>query len=381
VFVLLALYSEFDMAVLRPHQWAGDFGAYWRALAAAQSGASAYFPFIVGESFFYHPFALSLFSALAWLGQEGAALAWAAINVAAYAGLVGVLLRLAEPQARDPLRRRFVLVLLLSFAPAWFTIHMGQVNLVIGLGLALSLYWAERERPAWAGLALALAVALKITPLLFAAYFLLICRYRVVLWTAAFLLAMSALAALQFGLPVLADFAAVLPRVSGGFNDSAYNHSLPTVLARLLAWVGIGGAQDVLVLAHRLLGLGLAALVLVWSALGARQEAAGRWRYAALVVVMTIASPLVWFHHNTFLLVPLIFLLRAQSERLRWAGVGIMLLVQSEKLFEVLTTALTGGPFLSGVPVLIAQGALLVICLRMAWQAQKTGRPSAAPRI
>lgn len=365
VFLLLAIYSEFDLTIQRPHPWAADFaGSYADAVDAARQGESPYLPFVVGESFFYHPFALTVFGLVLVPGAGVGSLLWAAINVAAYGLTIAVLLRLPG-RARLPRWQRTLAVgLAVSFAPLWFSIHMGQVNAVVTCALALVLWLSLAERQTAAGLALALAVTLKITPLLFVAYFLIMGQFTAVIALVVGLVGLTVVPVIQFGPGVLADFVAFVPLAGGELFRSSYNRSPTMVAIRLLDAVHLRPPDGVLVWAQRVIagGLALAALGMSWRR---RAQSGGQaWLFGALVVVMVIVAPLVWYHHNTFLIIPLLVALTARDRRLMWEAVGAALLIQANLLLEFVSVLALRDPVLSGLPALIGQGWLVMLMLR-----------------
>jgi hypothetical protein len=375
VIVLLALYAEFDLVVQRPHPWAADFNSYYEGVARARSGASAYFPYVIGESFFYHPFALTLLSTITWLGFTAASDLWILLNGVAYVAATILLVRhWAGPSIARP-TRRFILIVLWCFAPFWHSLHMAQVNPLVMALLAAVLIWSEQGRDRPAGIALALAITLKVTPLLFLVYFLLARRWRLVLVTVLALGILTVIPMIQFGPGVLADFIVFNVTAGSGYNAWSYNHSLPTVLMRLLALIGVEGSPGVLTAVHRaLVGL-LAAGLLLAGARRPRDRFRQRWVFAGLVTTMTLAPPLVWYHHNVFLAIPLLAMWLSGEQRLFWWAVAIALVVQAEWLFEYGATLLMGGSYLSGVPVLAAQIALLAITAQMIRQGRLLTQP------
>lgn len=58
--LILGVFSEIWLALSLLHSWGSDFQIYYQAVYQAQSGASAYFPYALGKSFVYYPFALTL---------------------------------------------------------------------------------------------------------------------------------------------------------------------------------------------------------------------------------------------------------------------------------------------------------------------------------
>jgi len=80
------------------------------------------------------------------------------------------------------------------------------------------------------------------------------------------------------------------------------------------------------------------------------------WLFAAMNMLMVVFSPLVWYHHSIFLLLPLVLLLFHRSGAYWAAGMGLLLIIQAERLIEHMT-----GPV--GVAVLFAHLALAVAAI------------------
>lgn len=381
LYVALGIYAEYWLAVIQPHPWADDFNIYYRALESAQAGASPYLPYIIGVSFVYHPFALTLVSVVGVLGRVPASLVWAALNTSGYALSAWLGWRLLEGPSMQRARWLAVLVLIGAFAPFWEMVHIGQINGIVLACLLLALHWAETERPIPAGIALALAIVLKSSPLVLLLYFLVTRRWQVVISALVAFAGLSLIAWAQFGTQVVADYFAVLGRLGAETHPDFYNHSLTALAMRIAAARGIAAPEAALASIHRL-GLTL----LIGAALGIgltlpRADRRGRvWLFGLLLALMTVASPLVWYHHNVFLLLPALALLAdgaGTADRdvplsgwMFWFGVGLLLLIQSERLFEQVFPAmpyeisgpdryLAGRLAISGLPVLIAQGALI----------------------
>jgi hypothetical protein len=114
------------------------------------------------------------------LGEEGGRLVWFLLNVAAWAVLLWLSLRVAGP----PWARRYWGPLAAALAlspPTYLCLLYGQLGIMLGLLLLASFALAPR-RPAAAGATLALAVALKLYPGLVGLHFLLRGPRRVLAW-------------------------------------------------------------------------------------------------------------------------------------------------------------------------------------------------------
>lgn len=362
------LFSEFWLGVLHPHGWAADFKIYYTALSAAQNGRSPYFPYLIGVSFVYHPFALTLVSLFGHLGRLPASVVWAVLNGSGYAISLWMALRLGPEM--PPSRRGLVIVLFAAFAPFWEMLHIGQINGMVLACLLGSLYLAERESAVLAGVALALAIALKSSPLVFVAWFLAARQWKVGCAALVALVVLSLIAWTQFGTSVLRDYLTVLSRVGAETHPDFYNESLSAFTIRALSVMNMRGIEATAAMAQKLLAAALIAGTLLLTVRFAGTDKQQRVRlFALLSAVMTVASPLVWYHHNVFLVLPLMVLLAAPVDHPGTfrTGAGAYVLIQMERLVEEFTRAVSfddtapSAHTAAGLPVLIAQTFLIAV--------------------
>lgn len=373
-YLLLLLYTVRWTRDAFGYTW--DFSIYYNKTLAAQAGQSPYFPYFVSTSFLYHPAVLSFLSLFTLISEPTAYYIWTAASLAAYAVSAGLIFRLYAGDHQLPREKIiFVIVLLAGFGPLWEATHLGQINAFVTLCLALSLYFSERERPVLSGLCLGLAIVLKLSPATFILYFLVLRRYRVIVAAVVAVIGLSVLAYVQFGPGVFADFLSILPRLAGETNAGhLLNLSAPIVTSRILELFQITNAESGVAFAYKIVfGIGIAALV-IYAARRQQSRMARLWLFAILTVLMTMVSPVVWFHHEIFLIIPLTLLL---VDRFGWA-LAIMLLLQSERLIYNVTVSAVGLAtenvtaaiaLTDGVPTLLAQLALLAT---LVWIYRKT---------
>ncbi|MBN1963652.1 MAG: DUF2029 domain-containing protein [Anaerolineae bacterium] len=351
-----------------------DFFYYTASVRTLHAGGSAYLPFQIGPSFLYHPAILTVMTWLAALDDQTAYLVWLGLSFLAYGLTLAVLLRFANKHLLADGRRLGVLeqVILagafLAFRPTLQTFIQGQINLFVLLALALALLWSEDGREAWAGIALGLAVAAKVSPVVLLAYFLVTRAWRVILWSAVTVIVLSALAWLQFGSGVFADFITASLFVMGGIHEWRSNHSLPMWLLTFFRNLSLEDAAYTLASwLPRLLYWGVSGLAVLVGLLRAdrlRESALARyWLYALLVAQMTLASPLVWNHHLVFLVLPLVFLLARQETRA--IGLGLTALFQLEPVLGWLL----GAAWIPGTALVAAQVLLFLALAWLFWRA------------
>ena len=270
-----------------------------------------------GVQFTYPPFAAVIFavaSVLSWTAMR-----WA-MTLASLAAL-GLSLWLVSGALgyRDKPAVRLgaalgASALALATEPVQQTLGLGQVNLLLMLLIAADLLIPEGRTRWWRGAGIGIAAGVKLTPLIFIPYLLLIRRYR-----------QAAVAAGVFAGTVALGYA-ILPRDSATywadrlflnanrivFLGTRGNQSLRGTLARLAGSVSSGtlpwvAAAVVVVIA------GLAAAALLYRA--------GQPVPAMLACALTglLVSPLSWDHHWVWV-APGIALLAHQAAR---AGRGL----------------------------------------------------------
>jgi alpha-1,2-mannosyltransferase len=247
--------------------------------------------------FVYPPFAALLFAPLSLLPLPTLKLVWTGLTLV----LLGYVVR------RFGAAPALAVVALVALAtwldPVRTTLYLGQINVVVMALVVADLLGRPDSR--WRGVGVGLAAALKLTPLLFVAYLLVIGRFRA---AAAALGTFTAAVAVGFALDpsdsvtywLRGTFAAA-DRISDVAGTS--NHSLNGLLARLL---GADAAPVYLA--------GAAALVALTLALARAAQRRGEEPVAVVLVGLCSAAvaPFSWSHHWVWV-VPLAALLVRQA--------------------------------------------------------------------
>ena len=202
----------------------------------------------------------------------------------------------------------FALALLLQ--PVTYTLHLGEINLVLAGLIAVDLLW-RYDGAWWQGIPTGVAAGIKLTPLIFVAYLLATRRFRA-----------AAVAAAVFVAAVAAGFA-LLPGQSRSFwlrgvfldqrrignNYNPANQSLAGILARLGGGLpAVYGWWIVSVLVVGLGGLAVAAWLHRHD-----QRLAG---VACCGLTGVLVSPIAWTHHWVWM-VPLLVAMAAAAWRRR----------------------------------------------------------------
>lgn len=361
VYFALAVHSEYWLGVVTTHPLGDDFKIYYGAYIKALAGENPYEPYGIGSGFIYHPSALSFVSLFSWSGDQWlATYAWIAASGIAWAGSIVLAVRLAQSawadesraSAKQSGRSWLVAGVFLGFAPFWETIHIGQINAFAVLCLVLTFYWAQQNRDGWAGVMLALAIVLKTSPIVLLACFALQHKFKLIAVALAVILFLSFLAIMQFSPQIFQQFWAILPRLGSEIHPDTYNQSITSILYQSLPF--LENYKAALVLGHRVLSAGATGGLLLSGLLAPLRNARRRlWLFMLLLVVIVFFSPLVWYHHSTLLLLPLSALLLSPQRWIFVNGLGLVLLLQAERLFEQ-TVTLTAYPIPAAHLTLIA---------------------------
>jgi len=358
----LGLFSVYWLDEVTEHPIGSDFSIYYLAYMDAKIGDNPYLPYDIGTSYVYHPFALTFLSLFSARQSEVATLRyWILGGVLAWVGTLWLMARMATSNFWDGRNVslngshlvRILLLAFLAFGPLWETWHTGQINTFVVFFLYFSFYLSETNRDIAAGVSLALAGVLKTSPLLFLAYFFVIGRYRVILSTCVTLVVLTLIPAVQFSPRVVWDFLTILPSMGTEIHPTAYNQSILSLVFRFVKNLGYANWGSGLVLGHKVLfaGLLLSLLGAVWL-VKERSKALRFWLFCALVTAMTFFSPLVWYHHSVFLVLPLGALLCYNSKATQFLSVAILFLLQLNRLFEY-------GVVRAAIPVLLAHSVLI----------------------
>ncbi len=286
-----------------------------------------------GVQFTYPPFAAVVFAAGSVLPWTLLRSAMTAASLAALGLSLWITFGALGYRGRGPVRLAATLgvsALALLTEPVQETLGLGQVNLLLMLLIVADLLTTgPLSGPTrwWHGIGIGVAAGIKLTPLIFIPYLVLIRRYR-----------QAATAAVTFAVTVLLGYA-VLPRDSGTywvhglflkanrivFLGTRGNQSLRGVLTRVAGSVTSGTAPwiaaGILVVV-----IGLAAAALLYRA--------GQPVAAVLACALTglLVSPLSWDHHWVWVAPGLALLAhlgaRARGAVRAWwwaAGAGLVL--------------------------------------------------------
>jgi hypothetical protein len=294
-------------------------------------------------SFVNIPILAWLFVPLVALGETGSGWAFLALGVVATSAAWRGLTCVATPA---PPRERLLLLLFLANGPLVNSLREGNTTQFILLLLVAALALLRTGRDFPAGLVLGFCAVMKLPLLLYAIYFVVRQRWRVVAGGATMILAVALMSLAVHGWEVNVGWYedSVAPFL-GGVIPAFNVQSIDGFLMRL--WTGTRDLQDWQphqpTLLHRVVRLALVAGLLggsFWlmrragaaTARGDAGEAARRRELLEYVLVLNLAiviSPISWSHYYLLLLCPWALYLRGSlmlpadeiSRRLIWGGI------------------------------------------------------------
>jgi hypothetical protein len=318
VIVFTIVVQPFDFGVYR---WGGDAIAHDLRLYLVRDGKNW---------FTYTPFAAALFIPIAAIPDLVGRVGWQLISLAALGFASISTLTLAGYRLTKTALAGIVAVGI-TLEPMYHTFYLGQINLILLALILIDISRAARGRPA--GIGVGIAAAIKLTPLIFIALFLLGRRVKDAVIAAATFVACGLIGYL------------VAPKASSLywhhlFNDTArvggaYISNQSPYSAALRIAGGIAQAGRWYLLVSLLLG----AAGLIAAAVLARHD---DWLGAATMTGTTglLVSPISWTHHWVWILPALVILVQGGTRSRIAAACGYVLFVLAPMWF----TPHNGGP-------------------------------------
>jgi len=335
-FITIFQPSEFTKA-----QQATDFAAYYLAARTLNADKPLYDPATVAEvaaqsggiyytTYLYPPFFAALLRPLALLPYNVARIIWLLLN------LLFLVLSLILLFKITPIPRPFiglVLYLLILMPPIYYTLWLGQVNLLILLLILGSIWFLilpNRQSQVIAGVLLGLATGLKILPGLLGLSLLLRRRFLALLAMSTTILGLFA-----FGISAGGGLTNTKHWFSKGLTaaidktvTNSANQSVYAAMERLLV-----GFPSLATLLGYLCAATIASLTLyqlIKKSNLSSQEVFG-WDFALILTTTTLIAPLVWYHYYAWLVIPMLTLLHKYHQ-----VVAVRLILLSSYLFLLL---------------------------------------------
>jgi hypothetical protein len=319
---ILLLYVNF----LRERTLYGDVGNYIRAAFNLKNGMPFHGRYI------YPPLLATLCQPLLLLGKQGlTTILWLANILALIAFfwlLKAVLQRYGFGQRLSPL---LVFLFMCVNVPILRTLGYIQINLhVINLILlAMLLFPYQRILSA---LALAMAVHLKISPIILALPFFLKRDKKWIISFLAGLAGLSGLTIIFFGWTPFMNFLHNASNIYSA-NDISFRENSIDSLIRSTAFL-LGAHPSLLILIIKVPIMVLLIVTAIYNTkhatFFAHKEAGQNILNSipAFLILMVIASPLVWEHHPVFLAIPFILIIKKLNTPNSWMWFGLAYLLE-----------------------------------------------------
>lgn len=247
------------------------------------------------------------------------------LTMLSFAGGIWLTAKYWAPSFYNPVAMAVVCVLLALSQPFQYAMSLNQTHMLIVLMTLAALLLAEKDRPALAGLLLACAAAVKITPGLLVAYWVLTGRWKAALSTLAWSAALWAGTVLAVGNTLMETYLSNLHRISRVLLVSQNNQSFA-------AWVmahhypsdevfdiNIFPLPTAVRLASSFL-MGAFTLWGGWMDRLQRQRGSGTAPMGAMmgIVAATAFAPIAWTHYAIVLLFPVMILIDRNRILRRW---------------------------------------------------------------
>ncbi|MCE9647279.1 MAG: DUF2029 domain-containing protein [Chloroflexi bacterium] len=282
--------------------------------------------------YLYPPFWAAVLEPFVHFGKPGLLMASWLFNIVSIAALYFLLIAVLKQYGFSSRTAALTASLfLLVNVPALRTLFYGQVNLHMLNFMLLTVVLYPRHR-FLSALALAVAVHLKISPVILAFVFLLQRDWRWLFYFGISLLLVGAIPVLTDGISPYYDFLRNSQEVVGVRDVSFREGSIDAIFLALynLNFIPLLAAR-ILAYAVKLMVAGFAFFVMVRN-IRERTFFQGQGEVAlnampVMVLLLNLASPLVWEHHGIFLALPFLLILMKLESRADWWIFGFAYLV------------------------------------------------------
>ncbi len=365
--VLLAVYGAYLFVWVAGHSLLPDFTVYLRASEAMIEGRNIYtttyrVEFIPGTffrlSYLYPPLLAHLLSKATPLGDPTIKMLWSGMSFVALVVSVYHLSTLLcyswWREVSSHVRLLFISFLVLCFEPIPCGVGHGQVTALVLCLLTTFMHESIRRRDLTAGLSLAFAIQLKMTPVVLLLAPIAFRRWRMVGWCLGGVAAgtLFTVAETRSIAPCI-DFLNSLATTSNhpGIRGNEFNFSVERVLLLPLG-----------LFEHRLLGRALSIAMLICTVavvklLPKRDERDYLVTSAFLIMCMVMASPIIWFHHFAWLVVPIVVTTMAPAEtpalRMKHLATCMGILFGFSKMFLIHANVISSAAALMGLSALV----------------------------
>jgi hypothetical protein len=295
--------------------------------------------------------------------RQGHFILWPAVNAIALFAVASCFYLLGVCKAEKiPLFAIYIVL----WMPAMDGLIMGQVHLFILALLAVFLVACEREAGRVAGISLALAIHLKMTPVVLLPVLLTKKGRSARIPFLAAMLSLAVFSALFDGPSIFTRFLESSSTL--GYGDNYWNHASNMTPAKMLTGSLFGLSAAEAVMAQRALVAAILALSVLQALRSRRVDTDTTTLGARLIVLMVLASPIIWYHHLVWLVIPFGVALKGGGFR-RKAVVAVLLFILTASVYiQVHLHVLHGSHYGStiGPVLLIFVGMVLLTLLKAA---------------
>jgi len=305
--------------ILRERFRYGDYHYYLEAATALASGQP------LPDSYLYLPLWATLLQFLVPLGDQGVMITLWIVNIFALATFYFLLINVLKRYGfSDRLSVVITILFMLINTPLMRTLGFIQVNLMT-LDLILFSILAYPKNELLSALALALAVHLKTSPAVLVLAFLLEFNWRWLFWFAVSFLAIGLFPVAINGVSPYFQYvnnAFLLTQIPDtNFHDTSFD----SFLRFLNPFFGIQIAQTrLMALAAKVLLL-IGTLTVMIQTVRSQTFSKGNRMLNALpplLILMTLASPIVWDHHGLFTTLSFLLMLKRINSPAAWTWFG-----------------------------------------------------------
>lgn len=275
------------------------------------------------KGYLYPPFWAAVLEPWVWYGKDGVTLFSWVLNVISIMAFYYLLIAALERYGFSNRTAVLVVVLfLLINVPTLRTLYYGQVNLHVVNLILLTLLLYPRQR-FLSALALAVAVHFKISPIIIAFVFLLERDWRWMLYFGINLALVGVFPILTDGLTPYLDFLRNTQEVVGIREINFREGSIDAMFLTLYNF------RFVSLEVVRIMIYTVKALVMIFAFMVMFRNVRNKTFYSGpgeialnampvVLLMLNLASPLVWEHHGVFLTLPFLLLLKKINTSTDW---------------------------------------------------------------
>lgn len=299
------------------------------------------------------------------------------LEFSALAGIVVLVARMWAPQFHERPWQLLALLSVLSVSmPVIYMGYLAQTHPLFMFALLLAVYFADRDKPVRAGLALAIAACVKITPALFALYWLVTRQWKAAGFFLLWMVALAVASILAMGMEINLLFVDNLTRISDILLLSRNNQSFAAWYFDGMAPVASLKIRD-LPTSGTLMQYGFIAIALVfierlYAAEPEKRKVYHPFCVSLFLLVSLMFANIAWNHYYFVLVVPLMVMIANTMENKKYTlwlrgGIGVAVALNLWPFsIDTVTSRITmfsvmHSQFYSGVLCI----GMLVVCLAL----------------